>query len=110
MTPEFSSTIFFCRWKNGTSVGHTSRDTGAPVQTVENRRAIRGFDLLIKDALADTRRDQRAFRAQPHAAHALDLAVAFGAAARDFLIERVFHRLALAREASGRDAHVHALR
>ena len=55
-------------------------------------------------------RDQRAFRAQPHAAHALDLAVAFGAAARDFLVERVFHRLALAGEASGGDAHIHALR
>jgi hypothetical protein len=26
--PLFSSTIFFCRWKNGTSVGQRNRSTG----------------------------------------------------------------------------------
>jgi hypothetical protein len=30
IAPEFSNTIFFCRWKNGTSVRQTRRDTGSP--------------------------------------------------------------------------------
>ena len=34
----------------------------------------------------------------------------FGAAARDLLVERVFHRLALARQTSGGNAHIYALR
>ncbi len=33
----------------------------------------------------------------------------FGAAASNFLVERIFHRLALAGKASGRDAHIHPL-
>src|SRR4051794_14964758 len=30
MLPEFSSTIFVCLWKNGTSVAHTNSFTGSP--------------------------------------------------------------------------------
>ena len=107
MIPEFSSTIF-CLPLEERNIGRANQARDRrPFQAVENRGAVGGFDLLVKHAR--TGRDQRTFRAQAHAAHAFDLAVIFGAAARDFLIERILDRLALAGQASGSDADIHAL-
>ena len=90
------------------NVGRTNKPgDGALIEAVENRHAVGGFDLLIEHAIAG--RDQRTLRAQSHAANALDLAVIFGAAQGDFLIQRILHRLALARQASGSHAHIHSL-
>ena len=41
MMPEFSSTIFFCRWKNGMSVGQTRRATGAASRLSSDLRRVR---------------------------------------------------------------------
>jgi hypothetical protein len=49
--------------------------------------------------------NQRAFRAQAHAADALHLVRFFQAAILDFSRERVLHTLALAGEAAGGHAH-----
>ena len=107
MMPEFSSTIFFCRceeWNIGWANQARHR---RPFETIENRGAIRGLDLLVQHAR--TGRNQRALGAQTHASHTFYLAMILGSTACYFLIERILYRLALARQASGSNAYIHPL-
>ena len=60
---------------------------GLTREAVQYGGRVRCFDLLIKNSIAG--RDQRAFGAEPHTADALHLATIFGAAASDFLVQRV---------------------
>ncbi len=92
MRPEFSSTIFFCRWKNGTSVGH-SQGPAPPVSMCRMisgaslRRNV-GVHLMIGGHFA-VHFHQRAGAAQAHAAHALHLHLVLHAGFGHFRLQRV---------------------
>ena len=88
-------------------MGQSRRETGSAFQAVDDGRGVAGFYFLIKHSR--TGGDERAFGTEAHAAHAFHLAVVFGAAALDILIESIFDRLALAGKASGGDAYIDAL-
>ena len=48
MAPQFSSTIFFWRWKNGTSVGQMQAETGGPSKLSSNSAASAAVHFLVE--------------------------------------------------------------
>ncbi len=105
--PEFSSTIFFCRAKNGTSVGQAFkplRVVAAGIQAANDLGAVsarhRGEHLAFR-----LHAHQRTGAAQPHAADALDEHLVLHTRFGYFLFQGVAHLLGAARKTAGRDAH-----
>ncbi len=76
-------------------------------QAVEDLGCIIGSHMLVH--LLTGGGDERPFGAESHAANAFGLAVVTPAPFGDFFVEGVFDRLALAGEASRRDADIHPM-
>ena len=104
MRPEFSSTIFFWRWKNGMSVGQFA---GSPLEPVSRWRMISGASSGVTLAYilpSDLHGDQRPGAAQPHAADAFDEHLVLHAGFGDLLLQRLADLVAAGGEAAGGDA------
>ena len=107
MIPEFSSTIFFCPEKNGCVVGSTSRSTGSLPRLSTIAPASSGTTAWYIVGCSPLNLDQRPGSAQPHAAHAFDLALVLEAVRLHLRLERRLHLVAARGETTGGHAHSH---